>query len=101
MHCFKQKNIMTDYLLESYLSFEHTNNCKELNGLPRSSLYPRTEKKYSWSLEASLPLTHPCTEEHTHRVEAIYRSSDVFWMTSLKHSCQYLKGRFQQAEDFL
>lgn len=44
MHCFKQKNIMTDYLLESYLSFEHTNNCKELNGLPRSSLYPRTEK---------------------------------------------------------
>lgn len=45
MHCFKQKKYYDfDNLLESYLSFEHTNNCKELNGLPRSSLYPRTEK---------------------------------------------------------
>lgn len=31
MHCFKQNKYYDfDYLLESYLSFEHTNNCKEL-----------------------------------------------------------------------
>lgn len=56
-------------------------------------------KKCSWSLEASLPLTHPCTEENTHRVEEIYRSSDVIWLPSLKLPFQYSRVTFQQEED--
>lgn len=50
MVCLKlfltEKYLYSNYLLESYSSFGHMNNCMELNGLPMNSLYPQTEKMF-------------------------------------------------------
>lgn len=41
-----EKYSYSNYLLKSYSSFGHMNNCMELNGFPRNSLYPRTKKMF-------------------------------------------------------
>lgn len=61
-------------------------------------MYPRAEKMFVVP-GSVFALERPCTEENTHRVEEIYRSSDGIWLPSLKRPFQYLRVTFQQKED--